>query len=88
MDQCRAFTQNPTCRWVKEITRAIWLVCPERPPVSECSSSPLKDWQTYLASLQRCARKPRVLDIIEYRVDYNEILDDHGDVRTNSDKDT
>jgi hypothetical protein len=39
-----------------------------------CERAPWKEWEEYYSSLQKCRNNSSVLDIVVWRIDYNEIL--------------
>ena len=64
-----------TCRWVREMTEAIHVVCPSGPaPVLTCDkSNPEKSWSEYLQKLGQCVDHPTVRRMLEFELDYNDV---------------
>ncbi len=64
-----------TCRWVREITKAVSIVCPSMPP-APCDRNPKAAWSSYLNQLEqsKCWKDPTVQQILKFEIDYNTIL--------------
>jgi len=67
---------NLTIRWVREITTSLQILCPRlRVFTLDEKKNPESEWKRFnnLLSQTQCS-DPRVKEILEYRLDYNEIL--------------
>ena len=77
MSQCEIIRSHKTCRWLKEITTAINVICPSQPSIQKCPLNLDLSWNRYLESLQdnpQCFRRPEIQQILTYQVDYHEFL--------------
>jgi hypothetical protein len=72
---CRPATL--TCRWIREITEAICMICPNVKPVTQCQTSEMEAcWSKYLQRLSQddCASNhPVVTSILNFQMDYNDV---------------
>lgn len=64
-----------TCRWIQELTLAISILCPKVPPIQTCPTDLEHLWAQYWSRLSpECLAQKQVQQILQYEVDYHEIL--------------
>jgi len=68
-----------TCRWLREISTAVSILCPNLSIIDKCGTYSDNEiiYKMWVKELEKnkCYKNEKVQDILEYKLDYNEILE-------------